>query len=80
MPDSPVPVSEGERLPTVADLATLYLGNLLYALERCALSLADEDKPEEAAFYRGIGRALAESHGRSRQDGRPAAGQRGSGQ
>jgi len=51
---------------TVGDLATLYLGNLLYAIERCALSLEGEGKPVDAAFYRGIGRKLAEAHGRSR--------------
>jgi hypothetical protein len=39
---------------------------LLYALERCALSLEGEGKPEDAGFYRGIGRLLAEAHGRAR--------------
>jgi hypothetical protein len=51
---------------SVGSLATLYLGNLLYALERCALSLEAEGKPLDAAFYRGIGRQLADAHGRSR--------------
>jgi hypothetical protein len=51
--------------PNVGDLASLYLGNLLYALERCALSLEDEGKADDAAFYRGIGRQLAEARGRS---------------
>ena len=50
----------------VGALAALYLGNILYALERCALSLEEEGKREDAAFYRGIGRKLAEAHGRSR--------------
>lgn len=54
---------------TVGGLAELYLGNLLYAIERCAVALADEGKPEDAAFYRGIGRALAEAHGRARAAG-----------
>lgn len=54
---------------TVGGLAELYLGNLLYALERCALSLQDEGKPLDAAFYRGIGRKLAEAHGRARPGG-----------
>ena len=52
---------------SVAGLAQLYLGNLLYALERCAMSLDDEGKPLEAAFYRGIGRKLAEAHGQSKR-------------
>ena len=51
---------------SVASLAQLYLGNILYALERCAMSLDEEGKPVEAAFYRGIGRKLAEAHGRSK--------------
>ena len=51
---------------SVGALATLYLGNLLYALERCALSLEAEGKPLDAAFYRGIGRQLADAHGHTR--------------
>lgn len=50
----------------VGEVAALYLGNLLYALERCALALDGEGKAEEAAFYRGIGRLLAEAHHRDR--------------
>jgi hypothetical protein len=50
---------------SVGGIAELYLGNLLYALERCALSLEDENKPLDAAFYRGIGRKLADARGRS---------------
>ncbi|AMW05241.1 hypothetical protein [Gemmatimonas phototrophica] len=50
---------------SVGGLAELYLGNLLYALERCALSLEDENKPLDAAFYRGIGRKLADARGRT---------------
>jgi hypothetical protein len=53
-------------LPTVATLAELYLGNILYALERCALGFDAEAKREEAAFYRGIARELAEARGRER--------------
>lgn len=55
---------------SVPELANVYLGNILYALERCAMSLDEEGKPLDAAFYRGIGRKLAESHGRSK---RPAS-------
>lgn len=51
---------------TVGALAELYLGNLLYAIERCALSLEAEGKPEDAAFYRGIGRVMADAHGRAK--------------
>lgn len=51
---------------SVGLVAELYLGNLLYALERCALSLDAEGKPLDAAFYRGIGRKLADARGRDR--------------
>jgi hypothetical protein len=53
------PVSE-----TVSSVAELYLGNILFALERCALALETEGKPVDAAFYRGIARKLAEARGR----------------
>ena len=52
---------------TVGQLAELYLGNILYALELAALSLQDQGKEEDAAFYRGIGRVLAEAHGKSKE-------------
>jgi hypothetical protein len=51
---------------TVGSLAVLYLGNILYAIELAALALDEQGKAEEAAFYRGLGRKLAEAHGRSR--------------
>lgn len=49
---------------SVGAVAELYLGNILYALELAALSLESQQKPEDAAFYRGIARKLAEAHGR----------------
>lgn len=52
--------------PTVADLASLYLGNILYALERAAMSLESENKVTDAAFYRGIARKLADARGKER--------------
>lgn len=48
---------------TVGSLAQLYLGNILYALEVAAMSLDEQGKREDAAFYRGIARKLAEAHG-----------------
>lgn len=51
---------------SVGDVAELYLGNVLYAIERCALSLEAEEKPLDAAFYRGIGRKLADAHGHTK--------------
>jgi hypothetical protein len=58
---------------TVGGLAELYLGNLLYAIERCALSLEEEGKPLDAAFYRGIARKMADAHGRTKQPPAPEA-------
>lgn len=49
---------------TVGALSELYLGNILYALETCAMTLEQQGKPEDAAFYRGIARKLAEAHGK----------------
>jgi hypothetical protein len=49
---------------TVANLAQLYLGNILYALELAALSLDEQNKKTDAAFYRGIARKLAQARGR----------------
>ena len=54
---------------SVGALAELYLGNILYALELAALSLELQEKRDDAAFYRGIARKLAEAHGKSREAG-----------
>ena len=51
---------------TVASIAQLYLGNILYALELAATSLAEQGKADDAAYYRGLARKLAEAHGRSK--------------
>ena len=61
------PQEPQDELPQrVGEIAELFLGNILFALERTAMALESESKPEDAAFYRGIGRTLAEAHGRSR--------------
>jgi hypothetical protein len=54
----------GDESETVSSVAQLYLGNILYALELAALSLDEQRKPTDAAFYRGIARKLAEARGR----------------
>jgi hypothetical protein len=54
----------GDDSETVAALAQLYLGNILYALELAALSLDEQQKATDAAFYRGIARKLADARGR----------------
>jgi hypothetical protein len=53
-----------ENRETVASVAELYLGNILYAIELAALSLEEQGKPDDAAFYRGIARKLADARGR----------------
>ena len=57
------------RGETVDDVAGLYLGNILYALELAALTLEQQGKREDAGFYRGIGRALADARGVERGTG-----------
>jgi len=59
---------------TVGALAELYLGNILYALELAALSLESQGKRDDAGFYRGIARTLAEAHGKQQGRGSPAEG------
>ena len=53
-----------DQQETVAGLAQLYLGNILYAIELAALSLDEQKKEVDAAFYRGIARKLADARGR----------------
>ena len=52
---------------TVGGLAQLYLGNILFALESTALALDEQGRKDDAAFYRGIARKLAEAHGRAKE-------------
>lgn len=54
----------GDEAESVSSVAQLYLGNILYALELAALSLDQQQKPTDAAFYRGIARKLAEARGK----------------
>jgi hypothetical protein len=54
----------GDDEEGVAEIAQLYLGNILYALELAALALDEQKKPADAAFYRGIARKLAEARGK----------------
>jgi hypothetical protein len=51
----------------VGELARLYLGNILYALELASLSLEEQGKEPDAGFYRGLARKLAEAHGASKK-------------
>ena len=60
---TPSTASEPE---TVAEVAGLYLGNILYAIELAAMSLDEQKKPDDASFYRAIARKLAQARGRER--------------
>ena len=62
--EAPAPPAE-----TVESIAALYLGNILYSLERCAGSLEGEGKPVDAGFYRAIARKLAEARGKENRRG-----------
>jgi hypothetical protein len=53
-----------------ADVARLYVGNILYAIEMVAVSLDDQGRREDAAWYRGLGRKLAEAYGREKDAAR----------
>ena len=65
--DDLVESSPDATTETIAGVAGLYLGNILDAIELAALSLEGEGRPDDAAFYRGIARKLAEARGRERQ-------------
>ena len=70
MAEGPTPPAPEQEEETVASVAQLYLGNILYAIELAALSLDEQGRRDAGAFYRGIARKLADAHGReSRQGG-----------
>lgn len=52
-----------QSFESVAELAELYLGNILYALELSAVALEEQRRADDAVFYRGIARKLAQAHG-----------------
>ncbi|HUF66700.1 MAG TPA: hypothetical protein VMM17_12065 [Gemmatimonadaceae bacterium] len=67
MPHAAEPdAGDTERDQSVGSLAELYLGNILYAIELAALSLEQQGQSDNAAFYRAIGRKLAEAHGKTK--------------
>lgn len=59
-------MDDAPQSESVAQLAEVYLGNILYALEATALWLEEQQRTEDAAFYRGIARQLAAARGRER--------------
>lgn len=65
--DKPTVEQSFDEPEDVGQLARLYLGNILYALELASLSLEQQGKATDAGFYRGIARKLAEAHGASKK-------------
>lgn len=59
-------MADPSKSESVAELSEVYLGNILYALEATALWLEEQQRAEDAAFYRGIARQLAAARGRER--------------
>jgi hypothetical protein len=57
----------GDQPETLGSVAELYLGNILFALEATALSLDQQGKKDDAAFYRAIARKLAETRGKTKK-------------
>jgi hypothetical protein len=57
---------------TVGEVAELYLGNILYAIELAAIGLTEQGKADAAEYYRAIARKLAEAHGRGKSGAPPA--------
>lgn len=62
-------MDEEMEMESVAGLAQLYLGNILYALELAAMTLDEQQKSADAAFYRGIARKLADARGKEAKRG-----------
>lgn len=62
-------MDEEMEMESVAGLAQLYLGNILYALELAAMTLDEQQKSADASFYRGIARKLAEARGKETKRG-----------
>lgn len=62
-------MDEEMEVESVAGLAQLYLGNILYALELAAMTLDEQQKSADAAFYRGIARKLADARGKEAKRG-----------
>jgi hypothetical protein len=63
----PTQETDQAAIGSVGEIAQLYLGNILYALEMAALSLEQQNKPADASFYRGIAHKLADAHGNAKQ-------------
>ena len=58
--------AQADDVETVGELAELYLGNIMYALELAAVTLDGDGKSDHAAYYRGIARKLAQARARAR--------------
>lgn len=59
-------MADASAASAVGAVAELYLGNILFAVERCAMALEEQGQADEAAFYRGVARKLAEARATDR--------------
>ncbi|MBE0593508.1 MAG: hypothetical protein IH616_14015 [Gemmatimonadales bacterium] len=69
-------MTRGPNPQAVGKVAAEHLGPILYALETCAVTMEHAEREEEAAYYRGLARLLADAGGRdpgAADDGEPAA-------
>ncbi len=58
-------MSRGPNVAAVGAVAAEHLGPLMYALEVCAVAMADAGRADEAQYYRALARRLAEAGGSS---------------
>ncbi len=74
MDDVSIEQASEQASESAGEVAELYLGNILYALEVTAVSLEQEGKGQDAAFYRGVARKLAQAHGAAKRRSAGASG------
>ena len=54
-------MNQGPNPDAVGVVAAEHLGPILYALERCALSMDEAAREEEAQYFRSLARRLADA-------------------
>jgi hypothetical protein len=57
-------VTAGPNRAALGAVAAEQLPSILYALEVCAVAMADAGRDDDAAYYRTLARQLAEAGGR----------------
>ncbi len=54
-------MKQGPNLAAVGAVAAEHLGPLLYALEVCAVSMDEAERPDDARYYRALAAKLADA-------------------